>query len=275
MSQLNSQLEQVSKENAALSERLGELRRDLSLHRTGLLYFLDRHNVDIVPLDGGRVIKRTHVTSSKTIQPDMILTIIESAVNAWNCRDQSVPVCFVQLEEYCRQRLLSAVDVTQEKGEVLHKESMAARRISRDQSELVWGSGQLINKETQEMIDSFVTLKEEMEKLNSTRKQLKDIHQNLRSQQDTRGDNQMGFANTTGESSKQCTSQKSNVPGSSNVTRTKQTNISKKQAYSLFNNLLNHLFLTQDTMQLKDSWEDIKAEVEEMIYAFFTNTKNV
>ena len=48
-----------------VSEEIGSMRNDLSMHRIGLLEFLNRVGHKIVDLDDDRIIRKTHVISSK------------------------------------------------------------------------------------------------------------------------------------------------------------------------------------------------------------------
>ena len=126
----------------ATSER-ASLKQELSFHRDGLLSFLDKHEVDIVPLSGGGVIRRTTITSTKRISKKIILSFVEGFVLQYVTPLKIRPDLDLLLGKM-KQNFLIMIDTSTHKGEVLSSESPAALRKNRDGAPLRVGDASLL-----------------------------------------------------------------------------------------------------------------------------------
>jgi len=147
----------------ATSER-ASLKRELSLHRDGLLSFLDKHEVDIVPLSGGRVIRRTTITSTKRISKKIILSFVEGFVLQYVTPLKIRPDLDLLLGKM-KQNFLIMIDTSTHKGEVLSSESPAALRKNRDGAPLRVGDASLLTSDVLSLARSFEALMERLDEM--------------------------------------------------------------------------------------------------------------
>jgi len=161
-----------SEKEIELSEEIGSVRNDLSMHRVGLLDFLNRVGYEIVDLDNDRIIRKTHVISSKRITVELMLQILEKiAAQLQGC--SNLVSNKLEVIALARQLFIEVVDKKDYKGEVLLKGSKAAKKRERDAPPIVPGGRELVDRDTRELADSFWALLKKRDELMAESRKLK------------------------------------------------------------------------------------------------------
>ena len=149
------------------SQRLGELRTDLSTYRSALLSMMRSANIERLPVDNNRVAVVKDIVSTKAITRARVLEVIQTTVKTLQqCKKITDTLLFCELKD----AILELIDVKSSIADVVESNSKDATKLPRDCSPPRVGNASHLTSDMKQVIDLISDLKSEQSTLNSNKR---------------------------------------------------------------------------------------------------------